>query len=270
MATGNRITVFTKPWAAKGLESLADFIREIGLDGVELPVRPGYQVTPETVGAGLPRAAKVFRDRGLQITSIAASADKTMIAAAGEAGVPIIRIMANIDMNKGYRASVDGYRRLFDTLLPDLERHGVTIGVQNHCDYFVGSAVGLMELLRGYDPRRVGAVLDPAHCALDGEPEDMAVDIAWSGLVLVNLKNAYWQRLTTAGQESEWRKYWSTGRTGLCSWSAVLASLSKRGWKGAYCLSAEYTGLEGPGDLKEDDAIPHLRDDIAYLKSLLA
>jgi len=266
----NLITVFTKPWPKLSLEELADLVKGLGIDGVELPVRPGYQVEPAAVSRELARAARLLQNRGVRIRSIAASADKTMVAACGDAGVPIIRIMASIDLKKGYRACVEEHQRTFDALLPELERHKVLIGVQNHCDNFVGSAIGLVHLLGKYDPRKVGAVLDPAHCGLDGEPEEMAVDIAWPNLALVNLKNAYWQMLAGADAEPQWRKFWCTGRFGLFSWPVVLRELSKRGYAGDYCLTAEYSNPDQQGDLQGDAVLPLIREDIRYLKGLLS
>jgi sugar phosphate isomerase/epimerase len=270
--SGNRnlITVFSKPWPKKSLEELAGFVRDLGLDGVELPVRAGYQVEPAQVQRELPRAARVFEERGVKIRSIAGATDRTMVAACGDAGIPIIRIMATIDMKKGYQASVADYRRAFDGLLPELERHRVTIGVQNHCDHCVGSAIGLIHLLGTYDKRLVGAVLDTAHCGLDGEPEDMAVDIAWPSLVLVNLKNAYWQMIGGGAAEPEWRAFWCGARFGISSWPTVLAELRERGWGGDYCMTAEYSNPDGGGDLTGDAVVPLLRSDIAYLRGLLA
>jgi sugar phosphate isomerase/epimerase len=264
------VTVFSKPWPKKSTEELASFVRDLGLDGVELPVRPGFQVEPAQAQRDLPRAARVFEERGVKIRSIAGSADKSMVAACGQAGIPIVRIMASIDLKKGYHACIAEYRRAFDALLPDLERHHVTIGVQNHCDSFVGSAIGLIHLLGSYDPRLVAAVLDPAHCGLEGESEEMAVDIAWRNLALVNLKNAYWQMYGGAAEEPDWRKYWCTGRFGLCSWRVVLAELRKRGYAGDYCLTAEYSNPDGAGDLQGDAVEPFLREDVRYLKGILS
>jgi sugar phosphate isomerase/epimerase len=135
----------------------------MGIDGVELPVRPGFQVTPQNVRRGLPEAARILRDCGLVIGSISGPIDEPTIAACGECGVPIIRIMVPIDPAAGYRASEDAVRRQFDAVLPLLQEHGVAIGVQNHCGMMIGSAMGLAPR-RGYD-QLVGAVLDPAHRA---------------------------------------------------------------------------------------------------------
>ena len=49
MASPILFTVFTKPWREPTIEALADHVKALGFDGVELPVRPGYQVPPEAV-----------------------------------------------------------------------------------------------------------------------------------------------------------------------------------------------------------------------------
>ena len=81
----NRITVFSKPWKEKSLEELADFVKGMGLDGVELAVRPGYQVEEESIASDLPKASRIFEDRGLSIESVACNAEtEETIAALGD------------------------------------------------------------------------------------------------------------------------------------------------------------------------------------------
>lgn len=77
-------SVFTKPWKMP-LPELGRHISGLGFTGVELPVRPGYQVEPEHVGRDLPRAAKQLGDFGLSITSVAAPTEEATIAACAEA-----------------------------------------------------------------------------------------------------------------------------------------------------------------------------------------
>src|SRR5207253_9475217 len=73
------------------------------------------------------------------------------------------------------------------------------------------------------------------------EPE-LAFAIVWDHLGMVNLKNAFWRR--TNGPEAEdvqWRPYWTSGRQGLASWPRVAAELTRRGYRGTVCLTAEYS-----------------------------
>ncbi len=266
----NLMTVFTKPWPEKSLPELAAFVAGLGLDGAELPVRPGFQVAPEKAAVDLPKAAKVFKEHGVTIRSIAGPEDEPTIRAMGEAAIPILRVMARIDMKVGYMASIEALRRRWDRLLPVLEESNVTIGVQNHCDYNVGSAIGLVHLIGKYDRKLVAAVLDPAHCGLDGEPDDMAVDIAWPHLVLVNLKSGFWRM--SSGPEAEdvvWKKYWTTGRFGITSWPKVIKELSRRGYSGDYCLTAEYSNPDGSGDLKGDAVNRLIKEDVALARALI-
>jgi sugar phosphate isomerase/epimerase len=241
------------------IPELGAYVHELGFTGIELPVRPGYQVEPKDVAA-LPRAARELGEHGVTIESVAGPTDEATIAACAEAGVPVIRTMVRID-DGGYLDSVERVQREYDALLPLLETYGVRIGVQNHCDRWVPNAMGLRHFLAPYDPRHVCAVWDAAHNALNGEDPDMALDIVWSHLGMVNLKNAVWMR--TNGPEAEiaqWKVYWTSGRQGLASWPRVAAELRGRGYEGVICLTAEYS---------DHDAVDRLiREDIAFAKSL--
>ncbi|WP_405403697.1 sugar phosphate isomerase/epimerase family protein [Paracoccus sp. Ld10] len=264
-----KITVFTKPWT-EPLDALAPKLAKMGFDGVELAVRPGYQVVPEKVAQDLPDAVRLLGDHGLAVPSIAADIDETTIAACGEAGVRMIRICAPVDMGIGYRASVDQYRRNFDKVLPMLDRAGVAIGVQNHSGVHVASAVGLTHLLGDYDPRLVCGVLDMAHCAVDGEPVEMAVDIAWPHLNgLVNFKAACHLRTTGPEEQARYAVHWTTHDHGGYDWRDLVASLHARGFRGSFCMPAEYNKQAGQhGQRMGDDVIPLLRRDLAHLRML--
>src|SRR5579859_6655055 len=94
-------TVFTKPWKMP-LPELGAFVQQLGFDGIELPVRPGFQVEPERVGKGLPDAARILGDFGVKIASVAGPTDEPTIAACAEAGVPVIRVCIGIPPGTGY------------------------------------------------------------------------------------------------------------------------------------------------------------------------
>jgi sugar phosphate isomerase/epimerase len=256
-------SVFTKPWKTQSIAEVGALVRDLGFDGIELPVRPGYQVEPERVIEDLPRAAKELAALGVQIFSVAGPTDEPTIVACAEAGVPIIRTMAFIGRDEGYANGESRYQREYDALLPLLEKHGVTIGVQNHCDWFVANAVGLRALLSKYDPKHVAAVWDAAHEALNGCLPELAIDTIWSHLCMVNLKNAIWSRTNgPEAEHAEWTHYWTSGRHGLASWPRVAQELQKRGYEGVVCLTAEYSDQSSVERLTAED--------IAFAKSLFA
>lgn len=263
------VTAFTKPWT-NPLSEVAAQLTSLGFDGVELTVRPGYQVSPEDAVTSLPKAVQLLDRHGLVTPSIAADPTESIIAACGEAGVRTIRICAPIDMNIGYRRSIEGHRRRLDALLPSLERHDVAIGVQNHSGYYVGSAVGLVDLLQPYDPRRVCAVLDMAHCAIDGEPVRMAVDIVEPFLNgLVNFKSAHTRRSNPREQIAEYGVHWATHQHSGYRWSDLVAEMKRIGFSGTFCMPAEYSDPDTHQPLTGKDVIPFLAQDLSHLKSLI-
>lgn len=245
-------SVFTKPWKMP-LSALGEHVASLGFDAIELPVRPGYQVEPEDVARGLPEAARILARSGVRIASVAGPADEATVMACAEVGVPVIRAMAPIG-REGYVATVRALQAEYRSLIPALECTGITIGVQNHSERYVANALGLRDLLAPFDPRHVAAVWDAAHEALNGVEPEMALEVIWPHLCMVNLKNAFWQR--TNGPESEvaaWRPYWTAARHGLASWPRVVAELRRRGYSGTVCLPAEYTDEEAVDRLIVED-----------------
>lgn len=258
---GVTFSVFTKPWKDIPVVELGRLVRNLGFDAIEFPVRPGYQVEPENVQQKLPELVRELADLGLKVASIAGPTDEATFAACAAAGVPIIRVMYLVGAD-GYMASEKHAREDLDRVVPLCERYGVKVGVQNHCGFFVApNSMGIRHLIEDYDPRFIGAIWDAAHNALNGEEPEMGLDIVWSHLCMVNLKNAYWRRTNgPEAENAEWKPYWTTGRQGLASWPRVVAYLNKRSYQGVVCLTAEYTA---------DNQINRLiAEDIAFAKSL--
>jgi sugar phosphate isomerase/epimerase len=259
-ASAISFSVFTKPWKEKSVFELGSFISGLGFDGVEFPLRDGYQLEPADA-AQLPQLVKQFADHGLKIFSVASEATERVFAGCAEAGIPMVRIMPSITHEHGYLASEQLAREQIDKLLPLCEKYGIKVGCQQHYGNNVVDSAGLRSLLEPYDPKYVGAIWDAAHDSLAGQQPEFGLDIVWSQLCMVNLKNAYYKRLNGPEAESaQWKQYFTSGRQGLASWPRTAAYLQKRNYNGVICLTAEYT--------KEEETDRLIKEDIAYAKSL--
>lgn len=266
----NKLIMFTKPWKNETLEDLARLVKKLGLDGIELPVRDGYQVTPSNVTERLPEAVDIFGKYGLVIGSVAGSIDKDTIEAMGKAGISILRVCLNIDMSRGYFDSVKDHQRLILEHQDELEANKVKVGIQNHNGYCVASALGLHHILSGIPDNIAGAVLDFAHCGVAGEPVDMAYDIVKDSLMMVNFKSCYQARLTGPDEEeAKWQVLWSTSRNSIYSWKDAINLLSANDYKGYICLPAEYNHLGVKEPIMDNEAAKRVLYDIQYLKSLM-
>lgn len=261
--TGISFSVFTKPWKTLSVDSLAEKVKTLGFDGIEFPIREGYQVQPDQVEKQLPELSRRLKESGLSIFSVASTTDEPIFAACAEAGVPVIRIMIDIDFKEGYWASEKRIKAELEELQKLSRKYGVKVGIQQHTGRTrVKSSLGLHRILDGSDPSCFGAVWDAAHDALTGERPEIGLDIVWPNLCMVNLKNGFYRRVNgPEAPQASWETYWTTGRNGMASWPTVASELLKRKYNGVICLTAEY----------HDDAHidTYIAEDIAYAKSLL-
>lgn len=254
--------VFTKPWPMEPIPELAKLVAGLGFDGAEIPVRPGFQVTPDDVGKKLGELVTVFGDHGLKVVSIASSLEESIFAACAAAGVSMIRIMGPIERG-AYLQSEEALRAQLRGAIPLCERYGVRIGVQEHYGDNVSDAFALRSLLQGLDDHWITAIWDAAHDALAGIDPETGLDVVWDRLAMVNLKNAYYER--TNGPEAvaaEWQRHFTSGSQGLASWPRIAAELRRRDYSGPICLTAEY---EEPADVAR-----LCRQDLHYARELFA
>ena len=258
-----RFSVFTKPWKDLPAAELFKKVAAWGFDGIEFPLRAGFQVEPQNAETELPAFADEAAEHGLQIMSVASATDAHIFAACHAAGVPLIRIMAGIDLEKGYLQSERDFKTYLNRLLPLCERYGVKVGVQNHFGPMVFSTMELRHLLEDFDPKYVGAVWDAAHSGLAGEIAAQALDIIWEKLLLVNLKNAYWK--PTNGPEApktQWAPHFTLGRFGMASYPDIINYLARNHYNGDICMPAEFSD-----DQLAEALVPV---ELAYVKDLFS
>lgn len=268
MSINNGLVVFTKPWKADSIEQLADRVAALGFNGIELPVRDGYQVNPSNFEETLPKAFEEFALRNLRIYSVAGDMNEKLIRCMGKCGGAILRVMLNADPKKPYLEQEAEHCRKIESLLPALKESGVVLGAQNHFGNFVGcSAAGLMRVVGRFSAEQVGAVLDLAHCSIAGEIPEFALDIAATHLAMVNLKCGYRGRTNfPTAIEAEWRTVWTSARHGALSWKLAVEELGRRKYSGPICLTAEYSGTLKP--LEEEEVMPLIEEDLSYFKLL--
>jgi len=262
MSKKYQYSIFTKPWKNLSVDELCKLVQGLGFDGVEFPLRVGYQAEPANAERDLPKLVEKMKEYGLSIFSVASSTDENIFAACQEAGVPIIRIMVTIDPKKGYMATIKETKQELDRVVKLCEKYKVKVGIQPHFGEYVSNSMETYHLIQSYDPQYIGAIWDAAHSGLAGEEPEFALDILWSHLCMVNLKTAYYRRANgPEAEEASWDRYFTTGRHGLSSWSRIANYLKKRDYKGVICLPAEYTD--------EANVEKYVAEDIKYVKSLL-
>jgi sugar phosphate isomerase/epimerase len=245
--------IFVKPWKRYPLPELARHIRKLGFEWIELPVRPGFPCEPETIESTLPEAVRILNEEGVNVLNITAAlplTDEKLYNTSLKAGIHMNRVIFDRQEGENYWEAEKRARKTLDEALPLCEKYGYQIGVQNHYGRCVPvNAMGMHNLVKDY----------PAHNALEGEDPESALEMVSSHLCVVNLKNAYWQRVNGPEAETaQWKVYWTIGRHGRASWSRVADKLLQMDYAGPVCLSGEYS--------VEEDVDRLIVEDLAFAK----
>ncbi|TDD29571.1 sugar phosphate isomerase/epimerase [Kribbella turkmenica] len=227
-------SVFTKPWSGLPGDQLGRLVAELGFGGAEVAVRDTAYVTPADAEAELPKYAEQLRAEGIEPVSVASDLSERVFAACAQAGVPMIRIMAELGPD-GYAASVRRTRGLLEEAAILAAQYDVQVGIQPHHGKFVPSTLGVLQLLDGL-PDQFKLVWDAAHDALAGDDPAITLELGAGRLGIVNLKNAQYIR-TADG----WTTHFVPGDEGMSDWSAVFATLRRLGWSGPICLTGQYS-----------------------------
>lgn len=239
---------FTKYLQSVDIVGLIAFCQSVGLDGVDMAVRPGYPVHRDNMVRELPVAAKQFRDANLIIglatmptnmNNPDAKEARDCFEACARAGVPAIKI--------GYFP----YRDRFDDALGDARKrlagfarlaaeHKVKACYHTHSGSYLGNnAASLRLLLADFDPHHTGAFLDTGHLALNGGPFRIEADLARSWLSAIAIKDFAWARTATG-----WKASVVPAGEGIVQWDDVARAVKELGFNGTISLHAEYETKE--------------------------
>lgn len=252
-------SVFTKPWPALPLDKLASLVARMGFNGIEFPLRPGFQVDLGDLKQSFSELVNVMADHGVTIASVASATTPQVFDICAEHQVPLIRIMVNVS-EAGYVETGDLIRRELDGLVPLVESTGVQVGIQPHYNAFIADSSELAFLLKDYDASTFVAIWDAAHEGLAGKNPANGLALLRDRLAMANFKNACYERISTE-VGPRWRPTFVAGPDGLCSWAEAAGYLNDIQYTGPICMPAEYTD---DSNLEEK-----VSRDLGYLRKLL-
>ena len=171
------ICAFTKCLQFLTFDEMGEVLAQLGFDGADMPVRPGGQVEPSEVKAGLPLAVKTLRKYGVEIpmivTAITDPGDKLSIdtlQAAADSGIKYYRMgWLKYEESKTIQQNLDDHRKTFEKLAEINEKLGIHGDYQNHSGASVGSPVwDIYELMKNVNPKYMGVQYDIRHAVTEG------------------------------------------------------------------------------------------------------
>lgn len=276
-----KFAAFTKSFQDRSVAEVCGMFQSLGLDGLDLTVRPGGHIDPAEVRSKLPEAVQAAQESGLQIlllTTAITEPDEqaeTIFATASELGIDRVKL--------GYY-SYDGFGNLarqFDLVRRQLagvaklaEKFQVLPCVHIHSGNYIPShGTMLYELLRDFSPEQLGAYVDPLHMTLEGGAAGwrQGLDLLAPWIALSSIKNFDWQ----AGQRDaqgqlEWHTRVVPVADGIAPIPQYVAALRALGYDGVYSLHSEYKGGRSFKDLNTAECLAQTAADLKFVRSLFA
>ncbi|NOY82879.1 MAG: sugar phosphate isomerase/epimerase [Kiritimatiellaeota bacterium] len=251
-----KLVVFSKMLKERSTAELIDWAQEVGLDGYDLCVRPGYAVNPDNVLEALPAAVTAFRRAGLDIPMVTGNFDllwptdpgaETVLQAMDKADVRLLKLgyFKFNPLEQDYWAEVDRIRRGFAGWERLAWRYGVKICYHTHSNRCMGLNAGMLcHLVRGFEPTCIGAYLDAGHLVAEGEEFAVAAAMLQPYLSIVAVKDFLLTRGEKNGHGVTRRSVVPAG-TGMVDWTAVFETLARVGFDGPVSAHCEFKVPEG-------------------------
>jgi sugar phosphate isomerase/epimerase len=259
---------FSKHLQGLSFDQIADIAAEVGVQGIEAPIRPGGHVEPERVEEDLPKLAEALKKRGLGITILTSGINavnaeqhtEKVLRTAKALGVKHYRMdWFKYDLSKPIWPQLQSWRPQLKELVAFSKEVGIQPLYQNHSGKTnAGSPIwDMYSLIRDYAPAECAFAFDIMHATVEGS-ESWPLEVS---LVRDYIGAAYFKNFT-----------FGDGKHGTCPLADgvvtkdYVAMLKKFGWSGPCSLHIEY--LKGktkdPGYV--DEAIKATKRDFATLK----
>jgi len=275
-----KIVAFTKSFQKWPIPVVCHRFKEIGLDGLDLTVRPKGHIEPKDVTEQLPLAAKAALEAGVEIgmlttmiTEPDAEAEK-LLTAASKLGISKIKL--GYYRYKGFGSlakQIDETRRQLAAVAKLAAKYKVLPCVHIHCNDFIPSHGTLLYLLlKDFPPDQVGAYADMLHMSLEGGGDGwrQGLDLIAPWLALVAVKNYDYQpKARDPRGQMRWRHRVVPVADGISPIPEFVALLRKLKFDGTYSLHSEYEGSGSFRDMSPEECLQQTAVDLKYLKKLL-
>ena len=269
-----KVCTYTEHFQKLPIPEVCKVFKRIGVDGLDLTVRPGGHIEPKNVKEELPKAMKAAREHGLEVMMLT-----TGISTADRQAEEIVATCQKLDIQRiklGYfpvgkfgnlAKRLGDVRRQLDAIVKLIAKYDVRPCVHVHSgDTIPSNGFMLYELIREMPPDRIGAYLDSYHMTVTGGAGGwrQAIDLLRPWISLVALKNFQWERVERddIGQQ-RWRTNYCRLEDGIAPIPDFVRTIHESGYRGFYTLHTEYRR-------SVNDCIKLTKDDFVYLQKVFA
>ena len=271
---------FTESFEDWSIPRVCEQFKSIGLDGLDLTVRPGGHIEPENARQQLPEAAKAARAVGLEISMLTTAIKdddelaEAILGTAGQLGIGRVKL--------GYYrygafgqllAEIEQTRRRIERVAKVARRHGVLPCVHIHSGPIIPSGGPLAYfLLKDFSPDEVGAYADPMHMTLEGGVDGwrQGLDLLAPWIAISSMKNCLW---LADGRDEFGQQKWTSRKCpvadGIAPIPQFVELLRATGFRGLVTMHSEYKDDNSWKRLGTAECLEQTAVDLQYVKKLL-
>ncbi|RYD30199.1 MAG: hypothetical protein EOP86_20385 [Verrucomicrobiaceae bacterium] len=274
-SSGPQFCLFTKHLLGMNFEEIAAHVAELGIPGLEAPIRPGGHVEPERVEDDLPRFTQALGKAGGNLVVLTSGINQVskeqhserVLRTAGALGIPFYRMnWWRYDLKKPIRPQLENFRAQAKDLIALSREIGIRPLYQNHRGAeMAGSPVwDIASLMEEYAPQDWGFAFDIMHASVEGGTNwPLQYHLARERIGAAYFKDFQWRDRRNAVSCPL-----GEGFAGAPEYAKLL---KQSGFTGPVCLHIEY--LSATRISKAEEAATALaagRRDFAKLKELWA
>ncbi len=276
-----RFCAFTESFQSWSIDKVCSKFAEIGLDGLDLTVRPGGHIAPEDAAQKLPHAVKAASKNGIRILMLTTAINnidsntKQIITTCGELGIERIKLGYFPYTSFGtLLQQIDQTRSQIQKVAELADKHGVLPCIHVHSGRTIpASGQTAYLLLKDFKPGEIGAYVDPMHMTIEGGLDGwrQGLDLLAPWISLSSMKNYRW---VNDGRDEYGQQRWSVRKCpvadGVAQIPQFIATLRKVGYRGLFSLSSEYNDAGSWKQLSTEECLVQTKVDLNYVKGILA
>lgn len=276
-----QLIMFSKMLQEFPVAEAGDIIKDLGFEGVDLTVRDGGHVSPESVEKDLEPAVCALADRGLSVpmitTNITSADDPTaepIFRAAAANGIPRLKLgYWQVREFGTMREKIEEARMSLVGISKLAMKYGVSANIHVHSgDFLSAMSAVVWNLIEPYEATVIGAYPDLCHMGLEGGRSGwkQGLDLLGDRINMVGVKNAGLYPEKDAEGNVRWQGKLVPVWEGLTPFRQAFGFLKQTGFDGPCSFHSEYQGSFSFKDMTTPELIEQTRLDLEYVKKLLA
>ena len=175
----NKLCFFTKHLQGLSFDDIASLAVEMGVDGVESPIRPKGHIEPEKIEDELPKYVEALKKQSLELTILtsgitevsAEQRTEAVLRTAAKLGVKRFRMSYyKYDLQKPIWPQLQEIKPKLKDLIQLCQEIGIQPLFQNHSgkDYYGAPVWDIYSLMQEYTPEQFSFCFDIFHATLEG------------------------------------------------------------------------------------------------------